>query len=100
MDFLKSLLYSTIWQQKRPNPLEFSILSKLPLELLVVIAQFLPPVSAVSFSQCVQKCAVFFHHYRNTVQYGLIQYCDDLTFTGSVDEPNGARNVVYSRILS
>jgi hypothetical protein len=26
--------------------------------------------------------------------------CDDLTFTGSVDEPNGARNVVYSRILS
>jgi len=53
MAFLKSLLYSTgIWHQKRPRPLEFSILSKLPLELVAIIAQFLPPVSAVSFSLC------------------------------------------------
>lgn len=34
----------------RPDPFKSSILSKLPPELLIVIAEFLPPVAAVSFS--------------------------------------------------
>jgi hypothetical protein len=53
MDFLKSVFYSTrIWQGKRPRALELSILSKLPLELLDIVAQFLPLVSTVSFYHC------------------------------------------------
>lgn len=55
MDFLKSLLLSLInnllhRHRKRPDALEFSILAKLPLELLVLIAEFLPLASAVTFS--------------------------------------------------
>lgn len=53
MEFLRSLLYSAgIWHRKRPIALKFSILSTLPLELLLIIARFLPPVSAISFSLC------------------------------------------------
>lgn len=72
MDLLKSLLYSTgIWQQ-RPisNPLERSIISKLPPEVLVIIAEFLPPISAISFSLC---CTPIYHligsKYRNTTRH-------------------------------
>jgi hypothetical protein len=36
----------------RPIALEFSILGKLPLELLLCIADFLPPESALAFSLC------------------------------------------------
>lgn len=43
----------SIWRQRQqPNALEFSILAKLSPELLVLVAEFLPPVSAVAFSLC------------------------------------------------
>jgi hypothetical protein len=55
MDFFKSIL-SLLGVSRRPQPrpiaLESSALGKLPLELILRIAQFLPPDSASSFSLC------------------------------------------------
>jgi hypothetical protein len=55
MDFFKSVLSLLgVWRRPRPRPiaLESSGLSKLPVELVLHIAQFLPPDSASSFSLC------------------------------------------------
>ena len=57
MDFFKSI-HSLLGVSRRPRPrpfpLESSALSKLPLELILHIARFLPPDSAPSFSLCCQ----------------------------------------------
>jgi len=55
MDFFKSTLALLgLSHRVRPRPiaLESSVLSKLPLELILYIARFLPPGSASSFSLC------------------------------------------------
>lgn len=55
MDFFKSILF-LLGVSRRPQPrpiaLESSALGKLPLELILRIARFLPPDSASSFSLC------------------------------------------------
>lgn len=72
MAFLNSLPYSTgIWDQKRSTPLEL-----LPLELLDLIAQFMPPISAVSFSLC---CTITYSligpKYLNNAKQGRFDTC-------------------------
>jgi hypothetical protein len=53
MEFFKSFLLSFgLWRRPRPIALEFSVLAKLPPELIIYVAEFLPPISATSFSLC------------------------------------------------
>jgi hypothetical protein len=52
MELLKSFLSSPrIWRRRR-DALRSSILAKLPPELIIYIAEFLPPIAATSFSLC------------------------------------------------